>query len=137
MNTQGQINELTDEVRNQILNVITQFANRSLRTLLLAFKDLDGTEAQKQWHMADNVENNLIDIAIVGIQDPLRPEVIKAIQDCHRGGVIVWMVTGDNINTAKAIATECGILKEGDVAIEGRGFATKSKLDLIDIVPPL
>ena len=55
--------------------------------------------------------DNLTCCCIVGIEDPLRDEVTQAIQQCQEAGITVRMVTGDNINTAKAIATKCGIYK--------------------------
>lgn len=63
-------------------------------------------------------------IAIIGIQDPVRPEVPAAIERCQKAGITVRMVTGDNINTARSIATSCGILKPGSgfLALEGREF---------------
>jgi Ca2+-transporting ATPase len=51
--------------------------------------------------------------SLVGIADPLRPDVIDAVATCQRAGIIVRMVTGDNLETARAIAKQAGILKEG------------------------
>jgi Ca2+-transporting ATPase len=70
-------------------------------------------------------------IALVGIEDPLRPEVVNAIRQCDIAGVNVRMVTGDFINTARAIATQCGILKPEGIAMLGDEFAAKSKTDLL------
>ena len=58
------------------------------------------------------------------LQDPVRDEVPAAIQQCQRAGITVRMVTGDNINTARAIATKCGIVKPGDnyLVLEGKEF---------------
>merc|ERR1711988_836350 len=63
-------------------------------------------------------------VAVVGIEDPVRPEVPDAIKKCQRAGITVRMVTGDNINTARAIATKCGIIKPGDnyLVLEGKEF---------------
>jgi magnesium-transporting ATPase (P-type) len=58
------------------------------------------------------LEQNLTMIGIYAIQDPLRDEVIPSVRICHRAGINIRMVTGDNIDTAKAIALEAGILKE-------------------------
>ena len=60
-------------------------------------------------------------VGVVGIQDPLRPGVTDALHDCQIAGVFVRMVTGDNLMTAKAIATECGIFTPGGIALEGNG----------------
>jgi magnesium-transporting ATPase (P-type) len=63
-------------------------------------------------------------ITIVGIQDPVRPEVPEAVKQCQEAGIVVRMVTGDNLNTARSIALSCGILKPNDdyLALEGREF---------------
>jgi hypothetical protein len=58
---------------------------------------------------------------VIGIKDPLRPDVKEAVEQCHRAGIIVRMVTGDNSTTAAAIAKECGILTSPtDLVIEVR-----------------
>jgi len=65
--------------------------------------------------LTDNMmENDLTLVAIAGIQDPLRPEIPGAIKTCAQAGIIVRMVTGDNLNTAVAIAKNAGILQKDD-----------------------
>lgn len=68
--------------------------------------------------------DNMTCICIVGIEDPVRPEVPDAIRQCQRAGITVRMVTGDNINTARAIALKCGIIKPNDehLVLEGKDF---------------
>jgi magnesium-transporting ATPase (P-type) len=63
-------------------------------------------------------------VAIVGIQDPVRPEVPAAIKQCQEAGITVKMVTGDNVNTARSIATSCGIIQAGDdfLVLDGKEF---------------
>ena len=73
----------------------------------------------------------------MGIKDPVRPGVKKAVQACLDAGIMVRMVTGDNINTAKAIAKECGILTADGVAIEGPDFRDKSAHEMKEIIPRL
>lgn len=62
----------------------------------------------------------------MGIEDPVRPEVPGAIEKCKKAGIVVRMVTGDNINTARSIAYKCGILDDNDpinnLVIDGREF---------------
>ena len=88
--------------------VILPFAEESLRTLGLAYREISKTELDNS--KDDDLETNMILISIAGIKDPLRPEVKEAIRKCHRAGITVRMVTGDNVVTAIAIAKECGIL---------------------------
>lgn len=61
-------------------------------------------------------------ISVVGIKDPVRPEVPLAIKKCQQAGITVRMVTGDNISTATTIAKECGLLTESGLAMEGPAF---------------
>ncbi len=69
------------------------------------------------------VEKDLTLVALVGIEDPLRSEVPGAIQDCKRAGIVVRMVTGDNVQTARAIAKKCGILQDStDTVMDGKEF---------------
>ena len=134
----NQRKEITDEVKQQILDQVTVFANDSLRTMLIAYRDL-GSSMSDDYLDPKNVECDLTVIAIVGIQDPLRPEVIKAVQNCRTAGVVVRMVTGDFIATARAIAKECGILDESqdEIAMEGQEFAKLDKLEMLEKVPHL
>ena len=68
------------------------------------------------------MQGNLVLDAVVGIIDPLRSDVKDAVATCQAAGIMVRMVTGDNIHTAKAIAKQCGILTEGGAALEGPVF---------------
>ena len=94
-----------------------------MRTLALAYKDINEKTYEKQIENnseSPQLETDLILIGIVGIKDPVRPEVPKAIQKCKESGIVVRMVTGDNVFTAKAIAKQCGILDNvNDIVMEG------------------
>ena len=63
-------------------------------------------------------------MAIIGVKDIPRKEVPEAIRKCNRAGITVRMVTGDNIITARAIAKEIGLTKDGEdfIAMEGPDF---------------
>jgi Ca2+ transporting ATPase len=87
--------------------VIDKFAADSLRTLLLCYKHIDPSDLKGN---LDDLEHKLTAIAVVGIKDPLRPEIPEAVRLCKRAGIIVRMVTGDNMDTAIAIAKEAEIL---------------------------
>ncbi|KAJ3293572.1 hypothetical protein HDU79_000198 [Rhizoclosmatium sp. JEL0117] len=75
--------------------------------------------------------------SIVGIEDPLRPGVIEAVKSCQGAGVVVRMVTGDNIMTAKSIATKCGIYQSGDLVMEGEHFRKLSEEKMLELIPKL
>lgn len=81
--------------------------------------------------------NNLTFMCLVGIEDPVRPSVPEAIQSCKNAGVVVRMVTGDNINTARAIATKCGIYTQGGIAMEGPVFRKLSDEEMDKVLPRL
>ena len=71
------------------------------------------------------------------MQDPVRKEVPDAVATCKRAGIVVRMVTGDNVHTAQHIARECGILTEGGLALEGPNFRTMSESELVKLLPRL
>ena len=137
LNEDGSIHDLDEESRNKILDKVIEMANEALRTMLIAFADLDGYQRDAAWDDPDNVERDLTMIGIAGIIDPLRPEVPHAIQMCREAGVMVRMVTGDYINTAKAIARQCGILTDDGAALSGMEFSSMSKLELLEMLPKL
>lgn len=71
------------------------------------------------------------------MQDPVRKEVPEAVATCHRAGILVRMVTGDNIHTARHIARECGILTEGGLALEGPKFREMPEEQVLELLPRL
>ncbi|RKL46489.1 Calcium-transporting ATPase 2 [Fusarium oxysporum] len=110
-------------------DAIMAFARKSLRTIGLVYKDFE--------EMPD-LENlgDLTLLGIVGIQDPVREGVPQAVQNARRAGVVTRMVTGDNLVTARAIATECGIFTDG-IVMEGPDFRKLSEEELDKIIPRL
>ncbi|KAJ1164133.1 hypothetical protein NDU88_004578 [Pleurodeles waltl] len=104
--------------------VIEPMASEGLRTICLAYRDFPVGEHEPEWDNETEILTGLTCIAVVGIEDPVRPEVPDAIRKCQRAGITVRMVTGDNINTARAIATKCGILHPGEefLCVEGKEF---------------
>jgi P-type Ca2+ transporter type 2C len=123
--------------------VIASYASQSLRTIGLFYRDL------KRWPLsgirsteeAKTVSKAFLKdlgfLGIFGIQDPLRDGVQESVQACQRAGVIMRMVTGDNILTAKAIAKECGILFEVGQVMEGPEFRKLSISEMDNIIPLL
>nr|XP_045009470.1 plasma membrane calcium-transporting ATPase 1 isoform X3 [Jaculus jaculus] len=107
-----------------VKTVIEPMASEGLRTICLAFRDFPAGEPEPEWDNENDIVTGLTCIAVVGIEDPVRPEVPDAIKKCQKAGITVRMVTGDNINTARAIATKCGILHPGEdfLCLEGKDF---------------
>jgi Ca2+-transporting ATPase len=161
-------------------NVIRRFAENSLRTICLAYRDLtkseykeilervkkeiEQEEKEKREAKGENneenrtehqheideetilshpnalkylLEKNLVCLAIVGIEDPVREGVPEAIKICQRAGVSVKMVTGDNIDTARSIAKKCGIYTKGSIVMEGCDFRKLSSDEMDNIVGKL
>jgi Ca2+-transporting ATPase len=138
--------ELTEEDRHMFLRTITSYAGQTLRTIASSYRDFDSwppkaldVKADFNAHDFEKVHNDMTLVAIFGIKDPLRETVKAAIQDCIRAGVVVRMVTGDNLLTGRAIARECGIYKpeEGGIAMEGPVFRRKTEEELRQLVPKL
>ncbi|XP_062921289.1 plasma membrane calcium-transporting ATPase 3-like isoform X3 [Mobula hypostoma] len=104
-----------------VKKVIEPMACEGLRTICLAYRDF---VKEPDWDNENEILCDLTCITVVGIEDPVRPEVPDAITKCQRAGITVRMVTGDNINTARAIATKCGIIHPGEdfLCLEGKEF---------------
>ncbi|CAN1324593.1 Calcium-transporting ATPase 2, plasma membrane-type [Linum perenne] len=133
IDSKGEAVALDDSSLNFLNTTIDQFAGEALRTLCLAYK-----EVQDGFSPNDAIpESGYTCIGIVGIKDPVRPGVKESVAVCHAAGIAVRMVTGDNINTAKAIARECGILTDGGIAIEGPVFREKSQAELLELIPKI
>uniref|UniRef100_A0A672HH25 Calcium-transporting ATPase n=1 Tax=Salarias fasciatus TaxID=181472 RepID=A0A672HH25_SALFA len=109
---------------DMVKKVIEPMASEGLRTICLAYRDFSTADGEPDWDNENDILTGLTCICVVGIEDPVRPEVPDAIRKCQRAGITVRMVTGDNINTARAIATKCGILQPGDdfLCLEGKEF---------------
>ncbi|XP_072522238.1 plasma membrane calcium-transporting ATPase 4 isoform X1 [Salminus brasiliensis] len=112
-----------------VRKVIEPMACDGLRTICVAKRDFTGDEPN--WDNEADILTDLTCICVVGIEDPVRPEVPEAIAKCQRAGITVRMVTGDNINTARAIATKCGILLPGEdfLCLEGKEFNQQIRND--------
>ncbi|CAI0405556.1 unnamed protein product [Linum tenue] len=133
INSKGEVVALDDSSLKFLQATIDQFASEALRTLCLAYKEVQGGFSPNDLIP----ESGYTCIGIVGIKDPVRPGVKESVAVCHAAGIAVRMVTGDNINTAKAIARECGILTSDGVAIEGPVFREKSQAELLELIPKI
>ena len=114
---------MTENVRAEILAANKAMADRALRVLAAALRTYDRMPASTE---PETLENELCFVGLVGMIDPVRPEVGAAIEECHRAGIRAIMITGDHIDTATAIAKELGILEGGKRAITGAELAAMS-----------
>jgi len=125
----GEVREITPSDVEKILKKAADLANRALRVLAVAYRELDeGTPKNK-------VESHMIFLGLVGMIDPPRPEVKKAVVLAKQAGVKVIMVTGDHKSTAVAIAKEVGIIEGDDfLALTGEDLDRMSDEELFKIV---
>nr|XP_043619549.1 calcium-transporting ATPase 8, plasma membrane-type-like [Erigeron canadensis]XP_043619550.1 calcium-transporting ATPase 8, plasma membrane-type-like [Erigeron canadensis] len=141
MDNNEQLVPLDDAKVEYYKKAIEDMASGSLRCVAIAYLPLKGEsvpsdeEELTNWELP---ETDLVLLAIVGLKDPCRPGVREAVQLCVKAGVKVRMVTGDNLQTAKAIALECGILgSDADAAepnlIEGKSFRAMTEAQRLDI----
>ncbi|PON46119.1 P-type ATPase [Parasponia andersonii] len=119
----GIIRAMNDEERRCIDTIIQNMAAKSLRCIAFAHKKHEEETAEVQ----KLEESGLTLLGLVGLKDPCRPGVRKAVETCIDAGVGIKMITGDNVHTARAIALDCGILKsvedvESEAIIEGLQF---------------
>ncbi|XP_050411569.1 plasma membrane calcium-transporting ATPase 2 isoform X1 [Patella vulgata] len=121
------------EQEKMVQEVIEPMASDGLRTICIAYKDyVKGNaemnevnyDADPDWEDENHIIAGLTCLCVIGIEDPVRDEVPQAIKKCKAAGICVRMVTGDNVNTARSIATKCGILKPGEdfLVLEGKEF---------------
>ena len=112
----GEIVDMTDDIKAQALSANKAMADKALRVLAAAKKDLS---AEPTAYEPETVECDLIFIGLVGMIDPVRPEVKAAIDECRSAGIRPIMITGDHKDTAVAIAIELGIITDASEAIMG------------------
>ena len=112
----NQIVDLTDDIRSNILAANKSMADKALRVLAAAKKDLSDVPAV---YDSETVECDLCFVGLVGMIDPVRPEVKPAIDECRSAGIRPIMITGDHKDTAIAIAMQLGIITDASQAITG------------------
>ena len=112
----GEIVAMTDAIRADILAANKKMADQALRVLAAAKKEL---AALPEAYESEVVECDLCYVGLVGMIDPVRPEVKPAIDECRSAGIRAIMITGDHKDTAVAIAMQLGIIESADEAITG------------------
>lgn len=136
---------LESAAKEEISALIDEYARDSLRTIGILYKDfeqwppLEAKRLEEDKNMADfdDIFHDMIWVGVVGIHDPLREGVVEAVAQCQQSGVVVRMVTGDNVTTARAIATACGIMTDGAVVMEGPKFRQLSDEEMDEVLPNL
>lgn len=127
----GKRQTLSTEMKNTVQASINELASKALRTIAIGFREipaktiiLDEKEAEKQ----------LTFIGLQGMIDPPRPEVKQAVKECKDAGIKTVMITGDHVITAKAIATQLGILTKKNKVLDGNALQDMSVTELEELV---
>ncbi|KAF9198249.1 hypothetical protein BGZ49_000961 [Haplosporangium sp. Z 27] len=136
IDTDGKTTLMDQEVRTRFYQTIGEYADKALRTISLAYRDVSSSEFQS-FTDEDTPNVKLVCLGIVGIQDPLRPGVVESVREFAKAGVTVRMITGDNIQTARAIAKNAGILIKGGLAMTGPEFRALTKPEQLEAVKRL
>ncbi|EEF49665.1 putative calcium-transporting ATPase 13, plasma membrane-type [Ricinus communis] len=133
----GAVKAMNRDDRLQFETIIQSMAAKSLRCIAFAHKKLKADDRKELSKEPEETEFTLM--GIVGLKDPCRPGVSAAIESCKKAGVIVKMITGDNLHTARTVAIECGILSPEDdmdrAVVEGvqfRNFSPEDRTSKID-----
>jgi Ca2+-transporting ATPase len=133
INEQHEVAEVDQAFKDRLRDQLAEYSAQCLRSLLIAYR------VGGEYRSPEEAESDLTVIGVAAISDPIREEVPGAIKSCRGAGVTVRMVTGDNIDTARAIAKECGILSEDDggISMTGNEFRSTPKLALLEKLPNL
>lgn len=122
----GQVVPITDRIKQEISEKNKEFADMALRVLAAAYKTYDKEPSS----YSPELEKELVFIGLTGMIDPVRPEVVEAMDQCRNAGIRPVMITGDHRDTAAAIAKELGILEDPSQAITGSDLNEMSDSDL-------
>ena len=112
----GEIVDMNGDILKKAADENTRMGNKALRVFAVAFKEY---ASAPEVYDSSALEYDMIFIGLTGMIDPVRPEVKDAIVECRSAGITPIMITGDHINTAKAIARELGILSDDSQAMMG------------------
>ena len=127
MNSSGEIVENSD--KDALSNAITAMTSNAMRCIAVTMADGDLVE--------NEIPNGMTFLGIIGVVDPVRDEVPSAVKTAHKAGIQVIEITGDCIETAVAVATECGIYKNGDLALTNDEFEAMSDDEVKSIISRL
>lgn len=127
MDSSGEIVENNDN--DTLSNAITAMTSNAMRCIAVTMADGDLVE--------NEIPNDMTFLGIIGVVDPVRDEVPSAVKTAHKAGIQVIEITGDCIETAVAVATECGIYKDGDLALTNDEFEEMSDDEVKSIIPRL
>ncbi|RKP37646.1 PMCA-type calcium-translocating P-type ATPase [Dimargaris cristalligena] len=132
----GEVQPLDARAKADFERIIQEYAANALRTISMAYREVSAADAASLPE-DDAPTHNLICLGIVGIEDPLRPGVRESVETCRAAGVVVRMITGDNVETARAIAKNAGIYQRGGAVVSGPQFRAMPPEQQRRIMPKL
>jgi len=115
----------TKKLKNFLIDKIQIRANQGYRTLAIGYRKIEG----KQEFKREKIENDLVFLGFVSILDPPKPGVRASVEECESAGIKISMITGDHPATAKTIAAQMSIYKEGDLIVEGSEISNLNNTD--------
>ena len=122
---------LNKKCKVKVQDAINGLASQALRTIAIAFKPVPANTIILSEQEA---EKKLTFIGVQGMIDPPRPEVKEAVKECKEAGIKTVMITGDHVITAKAIASQLGILTNKSKVLDGNALSNMSVEELEDVV---
>lgn len=120
------VKDMTDSDRAKILELCNKMSSEALRVLGFAVREWEDVPKEE----TADLEKGMTFVGVVGMIDPPRKEVIKAVETCHEAGIRVVMITGDHKVTAMAIAKQLHIFREGNTVISGQELAAMTDEEL-------
>ena len=125
------IRPFSDEEKEKIIKKHDELASQGLRILAMAYRDLPNDFTD---YTPETVEKDMIFLGMAAMQDPPRPEVKNAVEQCHRAGIRILMITGDYGLTAKAIAEEIGIISGPCEIVKGKKLTEMSDDEVVQLL---
>lgn len=127
LDNDGIVTELTEEKRKALKSHIKGLTEKAMRCIALTISD----------QTDDDLPDEMNLLGVIGVVDPVRNEVPEAVKIAHKAGIQVIEITGDCMETAKAVAMEAGIYKPGDLAVTNDEFEAMSDVKVKEIIPQL
>lgn len=127
LDNDGIVTELTEEKRKALKSHIKGLTEKAMRCIALTISDKTD----------DGLPDEMNLLGIIGVVDPVRNEVPEAVKIAHKAGIQVIEITGDCMETAKAVAMEAGIYKPGDLTVTNDEFEAMSDVKVKEIIPQL
>lgn len=127
LDNDGIVTELTEEKRKALKSHIKGLTEKAMRCIALTISDKTDDDLPDEMNL----------LGVIGVVDPVRNEVPEAVKIAHKAGIQVIEITGDCMETAKAVAMEAGIYKSGDLAVTNDEFEAMSDVKVKEIIPQL